>query len=162
MNLFSKSKTKREAQILIKSWQDQNHKVVFTNGCFDVLHFGHLYLLAAAKQQGDRLVVGLNSKESVERLKGKDRPIMDDQSRIGLLCGLECVDLVVQFEEDTPFQLIKLLKPDILVKGGDYAESQIVGADFVKSLGGEVVIVPIKKGYSTSIIEKKIKASDKN
>lgn len=127
-------------------------RVVFTNGCFDVIHSGHTRLLNAAKQQGDVLVVGLNSDASVKRLKGNRRPVNNFDSRAEVLSSLSAVDFVIEFAEDTPLELIQELCPDVIVKGGDYSESQIVGAEFVKSLGGRVVIVPLVENQSSTNI----------
>ena len=127
-------------------------KIVFTNGCFDILHCGHATYLAQARQMGDLLVVGLNSDASVRRLKGPDRPVNDEQSRALLLAALEMVDYVVLFEEDTPYNLILKVKPDLLVKGGDYDIDNIVGADFVRQRGGEVRTIPFVQGFSSSSI----------
>ena len=129
-------------------------KIVFTNGCFDVLHFGHVKYLLEAKQLGDILVVGLNSDDSVRRLKGPSRPINGEKERAFVLAALSCVDYVTLFDEDTPENLIKSVRPDLLVKGGDYALDQIVGADFVRENGGVVTTIPFVDGYScTHIIE---------
>lgn len=127
-------------------------KIVFTNGCFDILHRGHATYLAQARQMGDLLVVGLNSDASVRRLKGPERPVNDEQSRALLLAALEMVDYVVLFEEDTPYNLILKVKPDLLVKGGDYDIHNIVGADFVRQRGGEVRTIPFVQGFSSSSI----------
>lgn len=127
-------------------------KIVFTNGCFDILHRGHVTYLAQACQMGDLLVVGLNSDASVRRLKGPERPVNDEQSRALLLAALEMVDYVVLFEEDTPYNLILKVKPDLLVKGGDYDIDNIVGADFVRQRGGEVRTIPFVQGFSSSSI----------
>lgn len=127
-------------------------KIVFTNGCFDILHRGHVTYLAQARQMGDLLVVGLNSDASVRRLKGPERPVNDEQSRALLLAALEVVDYVVLFEEDTPYNLILKVKPDLLVKGGDYDIDNIVGADFVRQRGGEVRTIPFVQGFSSSSI----------
>ena len=127
-------------------------KIVFTNGCFDILHRGHVTYLAQARQMGDLLVVGLNSDASVRRLKGPHRPVNDEQSRALLLAALEMVDYVVLFEEDTPYNLILKVKPDLLVKGGDYDIDNIVGADFVRQRGGEVRTIPFVQGFSSSSI----------
>lgn len=130
-------------------------KIVFTNGCFDVLHFGHVYYLQQARQLGDLLVVGLNSDASVKRLKGDSRPINGEKERAYVLAALAFVDYVVVFEEDTPEKIIKKVKPDVLVKGGDYEISNIVGADFVQQNGGIVTTIPFVEGFSsTQIIEK--------
>ena len=129
-------------------------KIVFTNGCFDVLHFGHVHYLLQAKELGDVLVVGLNSDDSVRRLKGPSRPINGEKERAFVLAALACVDYVVVFEEDTPKELIETVRPDVLVKGGDYALDQIVGADFVTRNGGSVTTLPFVEGFSsTRIIE---------
>lgn len=130
-------------------------KIVFTNGCFDVLHFGHVYYLQQARQLGDLLAVGLNSDASVKRLKGDSRPINGERERAYVLAALAFVDYVVVFEEDTPEMIIKKVKPDVLVKGGDYEISNIVGADFVQQNGGIVTTIPFVEGFSsTQIIEK--------
>jgi D-beta-D-heptose 7-phosphate kinase/D-beta-D-heptose 1-phosphate adenosyltransferase len=124
--------------------------IVFTNGCFDILHRGHVEYLAAARQLGDVLVVGLNSDASVRRLKGPDRPINPEGDRAAVLDALRAVDFVTIFEEDTPAALIEAVQPDVLVKGADYTEDRIVGADIVRRRGGRVVIVPLLGGRSTS------------
>lgn len=129
-------------------------KIVFTNGCFDVLHFGHVHYLLETKKLGDILVVGLNSDDSVRRLKGPSRPINGEKERAFVLASLAFVDYVTLFEEDTPEHLIKIVRPDVLVKGGDYTIDQIVGADFVMQNGGTVTTIPFVEGYSsTQIIE---------
>jgi len=130
--------------------------VVFTNGCFDILHAGHTIYLSQAKKLGDYLIIGLNSDQSVKRLKGINRPINCEQDRLTVLSSLRYVDFISIFDEDTPLNLIEAIKPDILVKGGDYDESNIVGADFVKSYGGEVVTIPLVQGRSTTNIINKI------
>ncbi len=130
----------------------RGHKVVFTNGCFDVLHAGHLTCLEGAKRLGDLLVVGLNSDASVRRLKGDSRPVNNQEHRASLLAGLACVDVVVIFDEPTPEGLIDLLEPDVLVKGGDYTADQVAGADLVHARGGRVVILPLVPGLSTTAI----------
>ena len=130
-------------------------KIVFTNGCFDVLHYGHVHYLAQAKELGDVLVVGLNSDASVRRLKGDGRPVNPEYARALVLAALEMVDYVCLFEEDTPYNLIAAVQPDVLVKGGDYRVDNIVGGDIVKKRNGEVVVLPFVEGYSsTRIIEK--------
>lgn len=131
--------------------------VVFTNGCFDLIHAGHLHYLAEARALGQLLIVGLNSDASVARLKGSHRPIKDEQSRALLLASLFFVDLVVIFEEDTPLNLIQALRPDILVKGGDYTEATVVGAQAVRSWGGDVQLLSFLPGHSSSKLEAKIK-----
>ena len=126
--------------------------MAFTNGVFDLLHRGHIDLLNAARATADYLIVGINSDESVRRLKGPTRPVRTDGDRAYVLAALECVDLVVIFAEDTPLSLVKHLRPDVIVKGGDYSEGTIVGASEVKSWGGSVVVVPITPGHSTTAI----------
>ena len=134
--------------------------VVFTNGVFDLLHPGHIDVLIAARAAGDALVVGVNSDASVRRLKGPSRPVRTEAERAYVLAALECVDLVVIFAEDTPLQLVTRLRPDVIVKGGDYAEDTIVGASEVKAWGGRVVVVPLTPGQSTTrIIERMSESS---
>lgn len=145
------------ARQTIRQWKAAGQRIVFTNGCFDLLHYGHIYYLAQARELGDRLVVGLNSAASVSRLKGKNRPINDEQTRHFTLASLQFIDLVVSFEEDTPLKLITTLLPDILVKGGDYTIETIVGADVVIDNGGVVKTLPFVEGYSTTSIEEKIR-----
>lgn len=140
---------------LIQDLKDLGHKIVFTNGCFDILHLGHITYLEQAKTKGDILIVGLNSDASVKRLKGDKRPIKDEQSRASILAALSSVDLVIIFEEDTPIDLISVIAPDVLVKGGDYKKEDIVGADFVESYNGRVEIIPFLEGHSsTDLINK--------
>jgi rfaE bifunctional protein nucleotidyltransferase chain/domain len=126
--------------------------VAFTNGVFDLLHPGHIDLLFAARDSADALIVGINSDASVRRLKGPGRPIRSESERAYVLAGVEAVDLVVVFPEDTPLELVRLLEPDVIVKGGDYTEATIVGASEVKSRGGRVVVVPLTPGQSTTAI----------
>lgn len=130
----------------------QNKKVVFTNGCFDILHPGHIMYLQKAAECGDVLIVGVNSDDSVRRLKGSTRPVNKEADRLAVLAGLQSVRYLVIFDENTPENLIRLIKPDVLVKGADYEEKFIVGAEYVKSYGGEVVLIPILEGYSTTNI----------
>jgi rfaE bifunctional protein nucleotidyltransferase chain/domain len=125
-------------------------RVVFTNGVFDLLHTGHVDVLLAARRAGDYLVVGVNSDASVRRLKGSSRPVRDEGARCYVLAALTMVDAVMIFDEDTPLELIRALRPDVLVKGGDYTESTIVGADELRAWGGEVVVVPLTPGHSTT------------
>ncbi len=131
-------------------WRFLEQKLVFTNGCFDILHLGHVQYLEEASKLGDVLIVGLNSDESVRRLKGPKRPIQDQEARARLLAAMEFVEAVVIFEEDTPLRLIEKIRPDVLVKGGDYTRETIVGADLVESYGGQVVTLPLVPGYSTT------------
>jgi len=141
-----------ELSTILKKYKKNNDKIVFTNGVFDILHRGHVEYLATAKKLGDILIVGLNSDASVRRLKGKGRPVQKQNDRAIILLALEAVDYVVFFGEDTPDKLIKEVKPDILVKGADYKISEIVGAEFVKSYGGQVKRISLTKGKSTSSI----------
>ncbi len=134
----------------LAEWRRANLRIGFTNGCFDLLHRGHVKLMTAARAACDRLVVGLNSDASVSRLKGKGRPIQDVGSRADVLAALEAVDLVVVFEEDTPLELIKEVRPAVLVKGSDYTRQEVVGHDVVEALGGEVMLVDLVPGHSTS------------
>ena len=144
----------------IDLWKQNGLRIVFTNGCFDLLHSGHLSLLEAASKLGDKLVVGLNSDDSVRRLKGLSRPIRPLQERQKLLEALRVVDMVIPFEEDTPLELIRSLNPQVLVKGGDYLATDVVGADFIKKNGGEIVIVPLIPNQSTTQILKSISEKD--
>jgi len=146
-----------EIEKICNSLREQNKKIVFTNGCFDILHRGHIEYLTKAKEFGDVLIVGLNSDTSVQRLKGKDRPINPEADRARILDALKPVDYVVIFEEDTPLRLIQMVKPDVLVKGGDYKVEEIVGSEYVMSYGGKVEIIPFVEGKSTTKIIQKIK-----
>jgi rfaE bifunctional protein nucleotidyltransferase chain/domain len=139
----------------VKTWQNEGKKVVFTNGVFDLLHIGHLTYMAKAAELGDKLIIGLNADSSVKRIKGEDRPVNDQNSRSAMLAALFFVDAITIFEEDTPFNLITTLMPDILVKGADYTIENIVGAKEVMANGGEVKTITFVDGYSsTSIINK--------
>lgn len=157
--LLSKILDRRSLLARMNTWRLRDQKVVFTNGCFDILHLGHLDYLSRAADLGDRLVLGVNSDASNRRLKGPTRPINDEHSRSMLLAGLFFVDAVCIFDEDTPLELIKLLRPDVLVKGADYTIEQIVGADLVLDGGGEVKTIEFLEGYSTTAIEQKIRAA---
>jgi len=148
-----------KAQSMIASWKVLCKTVAFTNGCFDILHEGHIFSLSAAAKEADYLVVGLNSDASVKRLKGDARPVNTQHSRALLLASLLMVDAVVIFEEDTPLELITALAPDVLVKGGDYTIEQIVGSKEVMANGGRVVINPIVAGFSTTGLIQQIKSS---
>jgi D-beta-D-heptose 7-phosphate kinase/D-beta-D-heptose 1-phosphate adenosyltransferase len=136
----------------IRRWRRQGLRVGFTNGCFDLLHPGHIHVLTAARAACDRLVVGLNSDASVRRLKGDTRPVQDERARAQVLAALEAVDLVTLFGEDTPLELIKRVRPDVLVKGGDYARQEVVGGDLVEAAGGEVILVDLLAGHSTTTL----------
>jgi D-glycero-beta-D-manno-heptose 1-phosphate adenylyltransferase len=155
--IADKIQTWDQIRVTVESWKAAGQKIVFTNGCFDILHYGHIHYLAQARDLGDRLVIGLNSTASVRRLKGPHRPINDEVTRQTLLAALEFVDAVVEFEQDTPYELIKTVQPDVLVKGGDWRPEQIVGADLVLAGGGEVKSLPFVEGYSTTAIEEKIR-----
>jgi len=136
----------------VKGWKKQGKKIVFTNGVFDLLHKGHIFSLSQAAKEGDVLIIGLNSDNSVKRLKGEGRPINDQDARALLLAALTMIDAVVVFEEDTPLNLITSILPDVLVKGGDYTIDEIAGAKEVIENGGKVVINPILDGFSTTAI----------
>ncbi|MGO9019941.1 MAG: D-glycero-beta-D-manno-heptose-7-phosphate kinase [Syntrophobacteraceae bacterium] len=148
------------ARILVQSWKATGARIVFTNGCFDLLHPGHIGLLQKARSLGDRLIVGLNADASIRRLKGPSRPILSELDRAALVGALACVDLVVLFEEDTPLALIEALRPDILVKGADYRIEDVVGREVVEGYGGKVVLVPILGGYSTTGVVIKLLAGE--
>jgi D-beta-D-heptose 7-phosphate kinase/D-beta-D-heptose 1-phosphate adenosyltransferase len=139
-----------------RAWRSsQGGRVVFTNGVFDIIHPGHGDILTAARARGDALIVGVNTDASVKRLKGPSRPVRNEAERAYVLAGMEAVDCVVLFEQDTPLELVLALRPDVIAKGGDYSEDTIVGAKEVKEWGGEAVVIPLTPGHSTtSIIEK--------
>ena len=144
-----------------KLWrQSVRGAVVFTNGVFDLLHHGHIDLITEARREGAALVVGINSDESVRRLKGPDRPCCSAPERAYVLAALEAVDAVVVFDEDTPLSLVQLLEPDVIVKGGDYSPETIVGADVVRARNGRVVVVPLVPGHSTTSIIEKLRAGN--
>jgi D-beta-D-heptose 7-phosphate kinase/D-beta-D-heptose 1-phosphate adenosyltransferase len=147
---------RKKAKAIIDKWRAENKTIVFTNGCFDIIHRGHVEYLREAKKLGDLLVLGLNNDASVKRIKGEPRPYQDEQDRAAILDAMEMVDLVVIFDEDTPLELICELKPDFLVKGGDYDSHSIVGASEVESWGGSVKTIPFLKGYGTSELVEKI------
>jgi D-glycero-beta-D-manno-heptose 1-phosphate adenylyltransferase len=147
-----------EAATLVNRVRAEGRRVVFTNGVFDLLHPGHIRYLTAARQQGDLLVVGVNSDRSVRSIKGPDRPIVPERERAEVVAALVSVDAVVIFDEDTPHDVIRHLQPDILVKGADWAADRIVGRDIVEARGGRVVRIPLAQGYSTSAIVRKVQA----
>ncbi len=150
---MGKDKIKNPDELLIILDEIRSYrKIVFTNGCFDLLHRGHVEYLSFAKTQGDVLIVAVNSDDSVRRLKGEGRPVNNLEDRMTVLSALEMVDYVTFFEEDTPYEIISKLKPHIIVKGGDYKPEEVVGKDVVESYGGKVVIAPFVKGYSTTDI----------
>lgn len=155
-NIQKKIHTLETLRPVLEEWRWEGQRIVFTNGCFDLLHYGHLHYLAQAADLGERLVIGLHSAASVSRLKGPHRPINDELTRIHLLAALEGVDVVIVFEDDTPLELIRQVQPDVLVKGGDWKPEQIVGSDIVLERGGRVLSLPFVSGYSTTNIEQKI------
>lgn len=154
----SKIKSQVALSNIIAKLRRQKKRVVFTNGCFDILHVGHVEYLSRARRLGDLLVIGLNSDRSVRAIKGKTRPINAERDRAKVLAALYCVDYITIFSDKTPDILIRALKPDILVKGGDWKVKDIVGADFVMSYGGRVARIPFVKGYSTTSVIGKIGA----
>ena len=151
--------TRQEIAEIAQKLHDTDRKIVFTNGCFDIIHRGHIEYLNKAKKLGDILIIGLNSDDSVRRLKGVNRPINYEQDRAVVLDNLKQVDYVCIFDEDTPYELIKIIQPDILVKGGDWAVRDIVGSDIVLALGGEVKSMHFIEGKSTTDIIEKIRNS---
>ena len=157
-----KTKTRKELLRIIKDLKAKRKRIVFTNGCFDLLHIGHIRYLEKAKAFGDILVVGVNSDSSVRRLKGPKRPILPEEERAGILSGLGCVDYITIFDEIDPLRLITSLQPNVLAKGGDWTKEQTVGKEVVERSGGEVVIIPFVKGASTSnLIETILKKYEK-
>ncbi len=154
-----KIKAREEAKLIVDQWMMDGEKIAFTNGCFDIVHRGHIDYLSRAKDLGTKLVLGLNTDASVRRLKGESRPIVDEHSRAVLLAALQFIDLVVFFDEDTPYELIKALQPDILVKGSDYKAEDIVGYDVVMGKGGSVETIDFVEGFSTTTIVERIKTS---
>jgi D-glycero-beta-D-manno-heptose 1-phosphate adenylyltransferase len=159
--LKNKVMTLAQLQKQLHVWRFNGDKIVFTNGCFDILHAGHIHSLASAAQFGNRLVVGLNSDASVRDIKKPGRPLQDEDSRALVVAALDPVDAVVLFNDKTPKDLIEAVKPDVLVKGGDYKVSDIAGADFVLANGGRVEIIALVDGYSTTAVEQKILANAK-
>lgn len=157
MRAESKIKTREELVEIRKRVAEQNRTVVFTNGCFDLLHRGHVEYLEKASEFGDLLFVGLNDDKSVTRLKGKGRPLINQEDRALILASLESINFVSIFHEDTPYQLIKSLQPDVLVKGGDYNQDEIIGRDIVEANGGKVITIPLTPGRSTSEIIRQLK-----
>jgi rfaE bifunctional protein nucleotidyltransferase chain/domain len=156
---FTKEKimTLQQLQQRVAQWRIRGKKIAFTNGCFDILHEGHIYSLSEAAREADYLVVAVNSDESIRRLKGPERPLNNEHSRSLLLASLLIVDAVVVFEQDTPLEVITTLLPDVLVKGGDYTVEQIAGAKEVLANGGQVKINPIVEGFSTTGLIQKIR-----
>ncbi len=151
----SKIKKQEELSSILSILRFKEKTIVFTNGCFDIIHRGHVEYLSKARNYGDFMIVGLNTDQSVKRLKGESRPVQDETSRSIILAAFSFVDLVVLFNEDTPYNIINLIKPDILVKGADYKESDIIGYDIVVRNGGKIKTIELSEGYSTSNIVRK-------
>ena len=155
-----KIKSPKKLKDITLQLKKKDKKISFTNGCFDILHYGHISLLQRAKKISDILVVAINSDSSVKRIKGKKRPIFGLRDRMQAVAGLESVDFVTFFNQDTPLALIKLLRPDFIIKGGDWSRNKVVGKEIVESYGGRVLILPLIKGKSSSKIIKKIGQSN--
>ena len=158
--LNAKILDKEKLEKSLAFWRLMKKKIVFTNGCFDIIHLGHINYLSKAADLGTILIIGLNTDASVKRLKGIGRPVNDEDARAQSLAALLFVDAIILFDEDTPYNLIKKVKPDILVKGSDYKSGDIIGHDIVKENGGEVVTIDLLPGYSTTSIIQKIKGLD--
>ena len=158
-NIKSKIYSLSDLKIQSDKWKENGEKIVFTNGCFDLVHRGHIEVLANTADLGDKLIIGLNSDSSIKELKGENRPIMDEISRAILLASLQFVDAIVFFSEETPYKLIETLIPDVLAKGGDYKVTEIAGNGVVLENGGEVILVPFIDGFSSTNIVEKIKQS---
>ena len=151
-HIKSKIKDCTEIDTILSYWRFKEQKIIFTNGCFDIIHQGHIEYLAKAAELGNKLIIGLNTDDSVKRLKGDKRPLQDESSRALILASLSFIDLIVSFDEDTPYNLISHIKPDVLVKGGDYSIENIVGFDVIKRYGGEVKTIDFVQGFSTTNI----------
>jgi len=156
---FRNEESRGDLSRLIAFFAFKEKKVVFTNGCFDILHLGHIDYLAQAADLGDVLIVGLNTDASVKKIKGDNRPLNDEHSRASILASLKFITVVILFDEETPYDLIKFISPDMLVKGSDYSPEEIVGYDIVKAKGGEITTIDFLEGYSTTSIIKKIKGA---
>ena len=157
--LSEKLHTKESLKAILNEWNSQSKEVVFTNGCFDILHRGHVEYLCHARDLGDKLILGLNTDASVKRLgKSPERPINSEQTRATILAALECVDAIILFDEDTPLELIDFMQPDILVKGSDYKAEDIVGYDIVKAKGGKIITIQLIDGFSTTKLIEKMKS----
>jgi rfaE bifunctional protein nucleotidyltransferase chain/domain len=155
-----KLKNLEDLKVIAADARSKGRSVVFTNGCFDLLHRGHVHVLREAKACGDLLITGVNSDKSVKKIKGPARPVMSESDRSELLASLEMVDYVVLFDEPDPYELISAIRPNVLVKGGDWSDAKIVGADLVEEAGGRVVVIPYIKGFSTTEIIERIKNLD--
>ena len=153
----AKIRTARQLKLLLARLQRRGKRIVFTNGCFDLVHIGHLRYLQSARRRGDRLVVGINSDRSVRRIKGPLRPLLPEHERAEVLAAFDCVDFVTIFDEPDPLRIITLLKPDVLIKGGDWDRNRIIGRDVVEARGGQVRRVPLVKGASTTRLIEKIR-----
>ncbi len=148
---------KKDLRIKLDSWRQKGEKIVFTNGCFDLIHLGHIEVLARSADLGDRLIIGVNTDISIKNIKGENRPIIEEDSRVKQLAALEFVDAVILFNESTPNKIINHIKPDIITKGGDYKTEEVVGYETVIENNGRVVIIPLTQGFSTTSILNKIK-----
>ncbi|MCE3242320.1 MAG: rfaE2 [Deltaproteobacteria bacterium] len=160
MSVSGKLKSLEEIKAIVVDARTNGKKVAFTNGCFDLLHRGHVHVLRAARACADLLIVGINSDQSVKQIKGPKRPVLPESDRCELLGAMEMVDFVILFNEPDPYNLISAIRPDVLVKGGDWKTEKIIGADMVEEAGGRVVVVPYIKGFSTTEIIERIKNSD--
>ncbi len=157
--ILSKLIRRNEIAGLAEKWRNNGDRIVFTNGCFDLIHRGHIEYLSRAADLGQRMIVGLNTDASVSRLKGENRPVVDQESRAVLMAAFEFVDAVVYFDEDTPYELIKEVQPDVLVKGSDYNVEDIVGYDIVIGRGGSVETINLVEGISTTVLIERIKGT---
>ena len=160
MSVSGKLKLLEDLKVIAAEARDDGKSVVFTNGCFDLLHRGHVHLLREAKACGDLLIAGLNSDQSVKQIKGPTRPVLPELDRSELLAAMEMVDYVVLFDEPDPYELVSAIRPDVLVKGGDWSNEKIIGAGLVKEAGGRVAVIPYIKGFSTTEIIERIKNLD--
>tara|TARA_B110000263_G_scaffold189034_1_gene166676 strand:- start:2997 stop:3491 length:495 start_codon:yes stop_codon:yes gene_type:complete len=149
--------TLNQLMIQMKNWKAHKKKVIFSNGCFDLIHLGHIEILARSSDLGDILIVAVNSDKSIKKIKGNKRPILEEESRLKQIAALEFVDVVVLFDEENPYEIIKSLLPNVIVKGGDYCPEDVIGNNLITQSGGEVIIIPLTKGYSTTTIFDKIK-----
>ncbi len=156
-NLKAKIFNIKDLSQIIKEWRLNGDKIIFTNGCFDLIHLGHLEILARSADLGDKLIVGINSDMSIKKIKDDSRPIIQEDSRAKQLAAIEFVDAVILFNEDTPYDLISFINPDIITKGGDYKKNDVIGKELMNKKAGEVVIIPLTQGYSTTSILEKIK-----
>jgi D-glycero-beta-D-manno-heptose 1-phosphate adenylyltransferase len=154
---FSDEESRKSLSRLLAYWSFTDRKIVFTNGCFDILHLGHIDYLSKSADFGDILVVGLNTDSSVKKIKGNDRPINDQYARASILASLKFIATVVLFDEETPYELIKFVSPAFLIKGSDYEPEEISGYDILKAKGGEIITIDLLEGYSTTSIINKIK-----